>query len=220
MFQIKKQTVRKTLFLVLTLILLTNCSENSTPSGGDSTSDANIYDNKYFSFQIKIPDNWFSTDEKTMAEIGEAGKDMLAGDDKNMRAGIEAAQKNVYNLFQAFQVAPGTPGDFYNSNISCVAERVSNTPGIKSGADYLLNAKKLLQSGQMEIYFDDEIIKQTISGRDFYILSATIPVQGTNVKQKYYTTLEKGFILAFVASYVGNEQQEIIQNTMSSINFY
>jgi hypothetical protein len=72
---------------------------------------------------------------------------MMAGDDKNMKAMVNAAQQKTTPLFSFFEVPPGTPGK-PNSNIIAIAEDIKGAPGVKTGCDYLTLAKNLSAKSQ------------------------------------------------------------------------
>lgn len=206
--------------LIATLFLLVSCNVGTMPLPTDSTFIDNQYDNTYFKFKVEIPHTWYSADEETMRAISNVGKDMLFGDDKNMEASINAAQKNTYRLLQIFMVAPGTPIDYYNSNISFVAERVKHLPGIKTGKDYLLNSKQVLNSGQVHFVIDEEIHKRNIGGQNFYCMNTSIVLMNQEIEQTYFAMYRDGIILAFVVSYSGEEQKATIEKSINSISFY
>lgn len=221
MHLINKRSSIKLLPLIILIAFLVGCSDNPNklPTSNATLQD-NVYNNTFFGFNITIPNGWYSVNKETMAAISDRGKDMIAGEDKNLEASIEAAQKNVFNLFQAFEVAPGTPIEFFNSNISCVAERVGYLPGIKTGKDYLLNAKQLMESGQIKIMFSEEINSFNVAGKDFYILSGVVPVATKEIKLEMYATFIDDFILAFAVNYLDSNQQKATQESINSINFY
>jgi len=210
----------KFLILIIIISVLISCSGNSKDLPSEATFKDNIYNNKFFRFQFTLPEGWHIANKETMDSISETGKEIIAGDDENLEKSIEVAQKNIYNLIQAFQVAPGTPLDYYNSNISCIAEKVSQFPGIKSGKDYLLNAKQLINFGQLKFTIDDKIQKVSISGMDFYNMNTFITIMDYEIKQEYYALYQDDFILAFVIGYSGLEQQEVMHKIINKIKFY
>ncbi|MBU0729066.1 MAG: hypothetical protein KKE17_01280 [Proteobacteria bacterium] len=216
---VTQSTIRFFLFILL-LLLFSGCSEKPAGSPDTATLVGNVYDNTYFKFKIELPENWYTVDQETMKAIAKTGQDIIAGDDKNMEASLQAAEKNVYNLFQTFMVAPGTPVDFFNPSITGVAEKVSHLPGIKTGKEYLQNVKMLLNSGQINIDIDEEIQQIDLDGREFYRLNAVLLLGGKTIQQKYYTAIINRHALGFVISYAGTDQYEPLERAIEAITFY
>ncbi len=217
---INRKRLVRSVFIPAIIALLAGCSEKPELLPNEATVTNNLYDNQFFRFQINIPQNWHFASEEAMKEVADSGKEMIAGDDENMKASLKALEKNVYNLFQVFAVAPGTPVQFYNSNMSCVAEKVGHLPGIKTGREYLLNVKEMLNSGKVTVIFDKEIQQRSLGGRGFYCMKAAVPVMGKEIKQQYFATKHDDFILGIVVSFFGSRDEATIQQALNSINFY
>lgn len=207
-----------TLLTVAFLFLNQACSKKTAPQPDDGQITNNLYKNTFFNFQLQLPNQWYSADQTTMNAIGDRGRDVIAGDDKNMEASLKAAQKNTYNLFMASKVAPGTPIEF-NPSITCVAERTSTAPGVKTGKDYLFHVKNILNNGQFKVTFNEDIVPRNIGGKEFFILKAEISLMKQTIKQEYYATMLNGFALAFVANYSGDEEYSLIQQSINSMQF-
>jgi len=215
-----KQVRTKVFFVLLSLVLLSSCSDNSTPIPSDGNFNRSVYENSFFQFEIELPDGWYIASKEMMDAVTGAGSEEAVGDDKNEKADFKAAQKKFYNLFQVFRSQPGAPAETYNNNISCVAEIVSHLPGITSGKDYIYHLKKLLQSGRVSIIFDKDIPKLNFGGNDFYRLNTSISLTGYKIHQEYFVTLINGYILAFITNYSGSEQHGTIDNCINSLHFF
>src|SRR5204863_6276705 len=100
-----------------------------------------VYTNKYFEFTIAIPKDWQVQDNETQKELMNQGENLISGDDKNLKAMIDASELNTLNLISIFHYPVGAAVESNPSFIS-IAEKVEHYPGIKTGKDYLLNAKK------------------------------------------------------------------------------
>ena len=146
------------------------------------------------------------------------GEQMLAGDDKNMKAVLKASELTSVNLFMVFQYPVGEPVP-YNPNIVCVAERVSHMPGIKRGSDYLIQAQKLLKASAMEVDFDDKFSTDEIGGTSFDTMDASISVSGVTFTQTYYSMRAKGYVLSFIASYSNDEEKALLNGILDSVTF-
>jgi len=143
---------------------------------------------------------------------------MLTGDDKNLEAIVKASELQSVHLLSVFEHPLGTPVP-YNLSISCIAERVSHLPGIRTGEDYHFHAKKLMKSGKIDFSFPKEVYPDKISGVDFYVMSVEITVPAFTVKQEYYTTIMKGYALSFIISFTKDEERNTLINILKTMTF-
>lgn len=180
--------------------------------------ESSVYRNNYFGMSVTLPSDWSVQDEAAREELAKAGGEMIAGDDKNLKAAVKASELTSLNLFAVFQHPLGAPVDF-NPNIICVAEQVRNSPGIKTGEDYLFHAKKLLQSGQMEVAFPADVYATTIGGKEFHVMSVDMSMSGATVSQKYYTAVMKGYALSFIVSYTTAEDEAALESILKTVTF-
>ena len=170
------------------------------------------YANQYFDMSLPVPKGW-SVQSKAMIEnIAERGKDLVVGEDENMRALLNEAEKQSVNLFAFFKYEVGAPVGFNPSLIS-VAELVAQMPGVKRGSDYLFHVKKFLKMGQVEYTFDKEIFTTTLSGVSFDVMPVEIKAGNNSVYQEYYSTRLKDYVLSFIVTYSNEaEYKELMQH--------
>jgi len=208
--------------LLLLSLFLTNCSSSgkNLPKGFDyGEVKDNIYLNTFFDFSMNIPSGWVIQDKEQADELMQMGKDMIAGDDKKMKAVLDASYIKTANLLTVFQYELNTPEIIFNPSLAIVAENIKLTPGIKTGADYLTHGRKFMEQTQMYDYISEEFEKETINGVDFYILEAIIEFGEIEILQKYYVTILNNFALSFIVTSGDEEQQDILMKSMRSIKF-
>lgn len=206
------------IFIVAIMLMTTGCAKKASDEIDFGAIKNNIYKNKYFSLSVTLPPTWSVQDENSRKQNIKLAKKMLAGDDKNLTAVMKASEMSSVSLFTATKHPIGTPVSF-NPSISCVAERISHMPGLKTGQDYLFHAKKLLQSSQMKVSFPKKFSNQSLGGHDFGVMYVDMNIRGTRLHQKYYATLLKGYALAFVISFSTNEDELALQNILNSMSF-
>ncbi len=178
-----------------------------------------VYLNDYFKFRITIPVKWVVQSKEQVERIKETGKELLAGEDENMKAVVSASEINSANLLAAFQYELGSTVKF-NPNIMIVVENTQSTPGIKTGGDYLFHAKRLLEQGQFKYdYLSEEFRKETINGSEFYIMDAYVNYMNMKIQQNYYSTVRNGFSFSVILSYVTDEQKKILLKSLTSMTF-
>ncbi len=136
--------------IALLFICLVSCNNTGKPVDFDYGHVENgIYSNTYFDVSINLPQNWVVQSQEQTDKMVEQGSDLIAGEDENMKTVLKASEVNVANLLSAFQYEYGSAVD-YNPSIVINSENIKNFPGIKNGADYLFQAKKLLEQGQFQ----------------------------------------------------------------------
>ena len=204
---------------LLCIILITSNCKNQVENFDYGKVENGIYINDYFKFNIKLPTDWIIQSKEQTEYISNLGKEVIAGDDENMKAVLKASEINVANLLAAFQHELGSAVD-YNPSIMIIAENIKSSPGLKNGSDYLFHARKLMQQGQLKYdYLSNEFMKESYSNTDFYIMDANVNYMENEIKQKYYSTVLKGFCLNIIISYITEDQKEILLNTINSIKF-
>lgn len=182
------------------------------------TIENSTYTNNYFGLSVKLPPEWSVQDQKAQNKLMELGTKMISSEDKNLNVAIKALEQKTINLFAVFQHPVGAPVNF-NPSIVCIAERVRETPGIKSGKDYLFHFRKTLESSQMKFAFPKEVTTEKLGGRDFYVLYSEMPIAGMIVRQKSYATVTKGYALTFAISFTNEEEQTALDNVLSTVAF-
>ena len=205
-------------------VLLTSCGMTRGQGGSSDDFDyGHIEDGKYvnsfFKFEITLPDGWVVQSQEQMDNLTEKGTELAFGENKFKKAVVKASLINTANLLQAFQYELGAPVDF-NPNISIVAENISNTPGIKTGGDYLFHLRKMLKESLLDVeHVDENFEKETIGGRtDFYKMKVTINyLQKAN--QIVYATISNGFSLCIVITSNDEVQQQMLK-TINTIKFH
>ncbi|MCX6238486.1 MAG: hypothetical protein NTY07_13165 [Bacteroidia bacterium] len=101
-----------------------------------------------------------------------------------------------------------------------VAENLKNAPGIKNGSDYLFQSRKLLKQSQIQYdYIDEEFKKEIIDNQEFYLMNCSINYMGLNIKQKYYSTIQNGFCLSVIISFIDDEQKNVLEKIINSMEF-
>jgi hypothetical protein len=206
-------------FVVLCLMFFSACKKKAPEEIDSGTIENSVFRNKYFGLTVTLPDNWSIQSAESNKEMTEMGTKMVARENKNLEKSLNATnERQSLFLFSAFEYLLGTPVA-YNANISCVAERVSQMPGIKRGSDYLFHARKLLEMSQMEVSFGEEITTENLGGIEFDVMSVGLSFGEMVVKQKYFVTLIKGYALSFIVSYVTGEGESSLQSILETVKF-
>jgi hypothetical protein len=195
--------------------LITSVDPNQpTPDNGEV--DGQIYTNHFFGFQLTYPDGWFVLNQAGQQEATEAGARVL-GLDEQKQATIARAAAHTINLFAMTQYLTPPPGQG-SANLLSTAEQlkvVNLTP-----AQYLVSMRDGLLP-RMGINFDvaQDVQAVKIGGRSFATMTLNVKTSTLNIKQKYYVTIAKGYVLFFALTYLTDEQLAVLDSTMNSLTF-
>lgn len=216
-----KQSIKLLLFIAA--LALTGCKDKPIveQEGFDyGTVANNKYTNKFFNIEMDVPAGWDVQDQQQREAMMEEGKEIAAGDNTMMKAKIKASEINSVNLLTVYQHKVGANVE-YNPSFMLVAENLKNFPNIKSGDQYLDNAKKLLTTSAMKItQIGDKYTKRTINGIDFHTMDVTMDVNGFPVYQTYMATVKDGFAIGYIYSYGDEAQKASLEKVTNSIAPY
>jgi hypothetical protein len=213
--------MKKLFSFTIILVFFVVCS-SAYPQGGAPGLDAgtvrdSTYTNKYFGMQVHISDGWQVQDNEATRALIERGRDLAVGDDKNLDAMIRASEQRSLTLLSVFKYAPGSPVDF-NPSFMCVVERIDGLPGLKKGSDYLFHVRKGLAASKITPTFEREIYDATLAGVEFGVLETKLAVGKLEIRQKYCSTILKGYALSFIVSYSSNEELRVENEMLHSVN--
>jgi hypothetical protein len=206
--------------LLILTISLTACNQNEKPKNFDYGHTENgKYLNSFFGLELDIPSGWVVQTREETENLTEMGKEFVAGDDENLKAVIDASKINSANLISVFQYEVGSAVD-YNPNFMLVAENIKNSPGTKTGSDYLFQARKFLAQSKIEYsHIDDKFEKKMINGQEFYVMNCNIEYAGLSINQIYYSTIVDGFAMNVIVSYTTDEQKSDLDKMLNSMAF-
>jgi hypothetical protein len=210
------------LFVLFTAITLTGCNnkpiteEKGFEYGGVKNGR---YTNKFFDIQMKVPQDWDVQNKAESDAIMEEGKDMVAGDNKQMKAALTAGEINTATLLTVFKHKPGSAVAEFNPSIMMVAENLKNAPGVKSGDDYLAQTRKLMMLGEVKYdRIDEEFARKEINGWEFYTMNVEGTFNGIEVKQVYLATVKEGFAIGLIYSFADNAQKAELEKWINTLD--
>lgn len=203
---------------LLSLLLSVSCIAQDTLQVFDHGHlEGDKYVNAFFDLQLELPKDWVVQSQEQVDLIMKTGREMVAGDDANLKAVVKASEVNTAQLITAFQYELGTAVD-YNPGFMLIAENLVMAPGIKNGHDYLFHARRLMQSIQIQYdHLDEEFDHQVINNIDFYTLNASFSMNGMQIKQVYYATTKNGFSVVGIISFINDDQRELLLKVINSI---
>jgi hypothetical protein len=198
-------------------VLMIGCSDKKAIDFG--MFEAGEYTNTFFDLMLSIPDSWHVLDPESRLEIMKRGGEIVAGENKRLKAAIKAADLQSINLLTAYEHPPGAAVTT-NPGIMLIAEKVMHAPGIKRGSDYHYHAKKLMKLSQMKVSYPKEIYEKTIDGVTFDIMETEITIgPGVVIRQRQYATIMKGYALMMALTYQDESGLNQLENIVNTLTF-
>lgn len=182
------------------------------------STDEKTYTNEFFQLTVQKPEGWYAqTQEEAVATQRQGGK-MLAGNDKNLKAMMDAAEDTTTQVFGFFEVPLGTPGKL-NPNVLSAAENIKVAPGIKTGCDYIAATKEIIKKSQMNYQFDEKCETKTVNGTEFGVVNAKLTVGDQVVKQRYYSVIRGRHAISVIQTYFDAESEAKVNKVVESLKF-
>lgn len=213
----KKKAFALGLVLALVAILAAACGgadKEKVISLGTTSSGS--YTNDYFGVTIKFPSDWETQDMETMNQLSEAGAELIAGDDEEMKESLDLSQAKTLNLLMASKYPMDSAQP--NPSIIVVGEKVSLLQGVKDGKDYLEASQELMAQTGLPYDFKD-IETKDIGGKEFHLMEATISEGDLSLSQVYYSTIIDGYAFNMITTYVDEETKAQAEEIIDSVTF-
>ena len=207
--------------LFITAFVVTSCNK-ATPideiEGFDYGRVRNDkYTNTFFNLELDVPKGWEVQDAQQKKELMKEGSKIFK--DEKMEAAVKASEITTANLLTAFSNNPGTTG--FSHNIILLAENIQQHPSVKTADIYLENVSKILSSSNLEIIqMDKSFPKRTLNGKEYYEMSIATHIENLDVHQTYLMTIDKGFAVGFIYSYVNDEQKAELEKVVNTLKPY
>jgi hypothetical protein len=171
----------------LALVLGACKSKENTP--GDAKLKGNTYTNRFFAFQVQIPNTWKVIPKPSKSQVRKGAEAVFAGD-KELAA--EAAKQSAPPLFMAMH-AWGT------ESLTIGAEQVRDLPGVQSGKDYLDALLEIMTGPGKPLQPAGPCVSTALAGKEFYRVDVAGEVLGVRQQQAIFATVEKGHVLVIMA---------------------
>jgi hypothetical protein len=178
--------------IALVLLVLAGCKgTEDSKQALTQTKDNKHFTNQQFDLTVEKPEKWYTQSAEEALMLQAQGSTMLSGDDKNMKALLDASVKSTLTLFSFFELPPGTP-DKNNPSVISTAEYILAYPGIKTGCDYLSSMKQLIARSQVQMQFDEGCQTEKLGGSTFGFVNATVAVGPDMLVHQRYWACRKG----------------------------
>jgi hypothetical protein len=176
-----------------------------------------VYSNTFFNLAIAIPEDWHVLDAEARSQLMRQGGKLVAGNNRNLKAALKAADLDSLNLLAAYEHAPGAPVTS-NPGILIIAEKIKHMPGIKRGSDYHYHTKKMMRMSNINVAFPEEIYETSIDDVSFDVMEMQVNMGHISIMQRQYETIMNGYALLVGLTYQDGDglyQLEDILLTMS-----
>ena len=71
----------------------------------------------------------------------------------------------------------------------------------------------------LEVDCEGSVKREMINNQEFYLMNASINYMGLSIKQVYYSTIQNGFCLSIVISFIDDEQKMDLDKIINSMRF-
>jgi hypothetical protein len=204
--------------LVILVVLLLGCEKKASDEIDFGTFNNSAYHNNFFGMSLTMPANWSIQDRSAQERLMKLGETMVAGDDKSMKTAMKASELQSVNLFAVYKYPLGSPVT-NNPAVMAMAERVSQLPGIKRGKDYLFQVRQMLEASQVQVDVSNDTYTQQLGGVDFDVLDLKLHIRGMIIREKYYSTIMKGYALNFIFMFRDEQMDPAQQAVLDSVTF-
>lgn len=179
-----------------------------------------VYRNDYFGFRLSIPAGWHVQDREENRQMMDQGGEMLAGDDRRMKASVKATEMETVPLLTVFEQPVGAPAAF-NSNLICVAERLPKSAGVKTASDYFQQMKKVLAVSKVKIDVVGEKSNESLNGAPSATMETTMNLGAVKVRQKYHAVLSKGYAVSFILTFTDGDAkgEAALQDALATLKW-
>lgn len=188
------------LILFATLLLLAGGAGAAEPSALTQSEDGVHFVNARFAVHVRKPDAWYAQNIEEQLLLQQHGKNIMAGEDNNLKAVLDAALANVVPIFSFFALPPGTPGKL-NPNVISMAENIKLYPGITSGCDYLHMIERTLALGKVHYEFDGDCQKRKLGTTSFDYIDTRFVIGTITAHQRYFAAVKDGYALSLIETY-------------------
>ena len=185
------------------------------------TIEDSVYKNRYFGFKVTLPEGWNPLDQNTREDMEKTATKMITANNKGLGAMIDASSEDAVNMFTVFKHPLGTPVPF-NPSVMCMAQKVDNLPGIKTGSDYLYHVMQVLDNldfGPFHVEYSGSTYTEELGGVDFDVFDITVQMGMTTITQKFYARVMKGYVLSYVVTYQSWDEMEELDNCLQTVRF-
>lgn len=181
--------------LLLVLITLTGCGKNTTNENKTAKEtiargvidENNVYESEYAGITFALPEGFKYANDQEIADMMNVGAEILSEGKNDLTKVLE--QTALYDM-----VAQDAT---YGTSVMVMFEKATANVSVDY---YLKNVKKGLESvTDMGYVVSDDITTETVGGKEYKVLTATIPTYG--LTQKYYTQKKDGYFIDILITY-------------------
>lgn len=181
--------------LLLVLITLTGCGKNTTNENKTAKEtiargvidENNVYKSEYAGITFTLPEGFKYASDQEIADMMNVGAEILSEGKNDLTKVLE--QTALYDM-----VAQDAT---YGTSVMVMFEKATANVSVDY---YLKNVKKGLESvTDMGYVVSDDITTETVGGKEYKVLTATIPTYG--LTQKYYTQKKDGYFIDILITY-------------------
>lgn len=196
----------------------TSVAEKTTEAGSLDMGrmENSNYINDFFSFRVSLPESWHHVERETSDAALQVGKEMVKGSDKQVNVGIDQSMAKTFIFFSITKFPLRTP-NVTQAMMQCGVEKLSDKR--MTARIYLEKSRNLALGSPLQFKLLRDVYPETIAGLSFFVMDMQLSVSGVTVKQKYYSTLRKGYALFFVTNYFDEADRMSLEKILQTAKF-
>lgn len=177
------------------------------------TSTETSYKNTFLNFTFEFPKDWH---QRKYAEIKNNLESALEKLTTPEMQNSKAFQESVKSEVLIFGVSQRNKGVDRGANLVIGVTRQPNPQALSK--DVVAETKKIiLLNPKNKVLKEIENIR--LNGAEFSTATFQTDVEGLNINQKVLTTMQKGYSITFVLSYLNDESLRSLEKIVKTINF-
>lgn len=208
--------------LALTLVLCAGCGNTAEKEFTLGEFKENHFTNNYFGLSLHTPKDWIPVSEDEIAEIRDAGADVLYKDNEKKKSELrEKSEKSSFVLFmQRMKKIESKEMNALNPSVSLIAENLTPLKSVESGEDYLNVIMSQFKKADQGVYKYSDLKSVDINGTTWYHYDAYIPLtDDIAFHLGNYAVVKKGYILYVATSYLDGLGDKETADFINSIKF-
>jgi hypothetical protein len=203
--------------LFLTLVTI-SCSYFKKKYFDFGSIESNIYSNTFFELKLQTPLNWHIQTNTQLTKLNILQSNTLNNKD-NVENIINPSDVDLAYLLTIFKSDVLDTND-YNPCFILIAEKLDTIAENNNCLHYLSSIKEDLKTSQIQYNsFDEDIKKEIINSKEFYVMNCSINYIGMNLTQRYYCTYQNGFFLNAIISFIDEAQKNELEDIINSMSF-
>jgi len=141
----------------------------------------------------------------------------MKSSDPDTQHAIEVSSQWTVQLLTISKFELGKPSASANPSFVCLSEKLPDTAATITSADYVGLVADGLKRSSIPLTVVKEPHPETVDGVEFSAIEVHGKVAQTEILQKYYAQITKGYALVFITTSYSDDDRKKITEIMASV---